>query len=430
MAKPNILVLADEDASLALAQAGFAIAGDDMERRQTAAIVIDTRGDHGARAGDLVRSLKSALGPRAGLFMAWSDGSSDFETQAFDGVLDATATPHALSARLGSTLRIAVMADEAKLRFNTLARFGGSALPPVISAKTIPRILLFGQPGPDLLRFSAVLVELGAEHVAAFTSFTAFDYLHDSEFDAVVILAGDDRQLALSFCAAMRRNARMFHLPCLILGSPDFDNPDEAIELGATDYGVAGDNDVAACDRLLTYIDEKRSRDALNLAFAAARSPAAIEASTGLYSSAFFSDHLESLTRRAHETDRPLSVCVAQVAVKAHDDMLISDQAMERLIAQAGSMLARLVRTEDIAARLDGCTFGVAFPSSDMEAATIAATRIAAVLECTAFDVQTDHTGLNHDHPVQVSLSISYASLNLNETASDLLTRAIEGFKT
>jgi two-component system cell cycle response regulator PopA len=429
MAKPSILVLANDDASQALAEAGFAIAGADNERRQTAAIVIETRGEHGARAGDLVRSLKSALGPRAGLFMAWSDGQSDFDANAFDGVLDAYATPHALSARLGSSLRIAVMADEAKLRFKTLARFGGAAQPPVTSATTIPRILIFGQPGPDLLRFSAAMTDMGADCIAAFTSFTAFDYLHDSEFDAVVILAGDDRQLALSFCGAMRRNARMFHMPCLILGSPDFYNPDEAIERGATDYGVAGDNDGAACERLLHYIDEKRSRDALNLAFAAARAPLAMDHGTGLYSAAFFTNHLESLTRRAQVTDRPLSVCVAQVAIKSPEGLPLAGPAMERLVGQAGAMLARLVRGEDIAARLDMRTFGVAFPSSDVEAATIAATRIAAVLECTAFDVQTDHSDFSNDQPVQLSLNTFYAGLRPDEAASDLLMRAIDGFK-
>jgi hypothetical protein len=65
MAKPHILVLAGDDASEVLSQAGFTIAGEDHQRRQTAAIVVDTRGDSGAKAGELVRSLKAALGPRA-----------------------------------------------------------------------------------------------------------------------------------------------------------------------------------------------------------------------------------------------------------------------------------------------------------------------------------------------------------------------------
>jgi two-component system, cell cycle response regulator PopA len=100
MAKPQILVLAQEDVALAIMSAGFSIAGDDAVRRQTAAVVIETRGAAGKKAGDVARSLKSALGPRAGLFLAWSNGQDDYDTAAFDGVLDANASPVALAARL------------------------------------------------------------------------------------------------------------------------------------------------------------------------------------------------------------------------------------------------------------------------------------------------------------------------------------------
>lgn len=423
MAKPHILVLAGDEASAVLSQAGFTIAGEDHQRRQTAAIVVDTRGDNGPKAGDLVRSLKAALGPRAGLFMAWSNGEENFDLSAFDGVLDAFATPSVLAARLGSSLRIAVMADEAKLRFRTLARFGGPAHPPIVNSAKAPRILLFGQPGPDLLRFTTALTQQGAESIAAFTSFTAFDYLHESEFDGVVILARDDRATALSFCAAMRRNARMFHMPCLILASPDFDNPHEAIERGATDFAVAGDDDEAAADRLLNFVDEKRSRDALNLAFAAARAPAAMEATTGLYAPSFFLSHLESLARRAHETDRPLSIALARLDMDASLGVMHTRHGIERLMSQSGAMLSRLVRAEDVAARLDQTTFAVAFPSSDEEAATIAADRIAAVLECTAFDVQADHTSYSNDQPIQIKLAIASADLAPHENATHLLQR-------
>ena len=423
MAKPHILVLAGDDAGEVLSQAGFTIAGEDHQRRQTAAIVVDTRGDSGPKAGELVRSLKAALGPRAGLFMAWSNGEENFDISAFDGVLDAFATPSALAARLGSSLRIAVMADEAKMRFRTLARFGGPTHPPVLSSTKVPRILLFGQPDPDLLQFTTALAKFGAETVAAFTSFTAFDYLHESEFDGVVILARDDRATALGFCAAMRRNARMFHMPCLVLGSPDFDNPHEAIERGATDFAIAGDNDPATADRLFNFVEEKRSRDALNLAFAAARAPAAMEATTGLYAPSFFLAHLESLAQRAHETDRPLSIALARLDTEASLGVVHTRQGIERLVSQSGAMLSRLVRAEDVAARLDQTTFAVAFPSSDDEAAQIAAERIAAVLECTAFDVQADHTSFSNDQPIQIKLTIASASLLPHENATGLLQR-------
>jgi two-component system, cell cycle response regulator PopA len=227
MAQPQLLVIADDDATIALTAAGFSIAGDDALRRQTAAIIIDTRGDAGAKAGDLARSIKAALGPRAGLFFAWSNATSNYDPSPFDGALDANATSTALAARLNSSLRIAVMADEAQLRFKSLAKFGGAPKPPSLNIKSMPRILVFGPPGADMMRFTSALEARGAQSIASFTSFTAFDYLHDGDFDGVAIIANDDVTSSLGFCAAMRRNARLFHMPCLVLGSPDFAQPEQ-----------------------------------------------------------------------------------------------------------------------------------------------------------------------------------------------------------
>jgi two-component system, cell cycle response regulator PopA len=424
MAKPQLLVLADDDAAMALTHAGFSIAGDDSIRRQTAAVIIETRGEAGIKAGDLARSIKAALGPRAGLFLAWSDPTSRYDSSAFDGALDAAATPVALAARLNSSLRIAVMADEAQLRFKSLAKFGGAPKPPSLNIKSTPRILVYGAPGPDMMRFTSALEAGGAQAIASFTSFTAFDYLHDGDFDGVTLIANDDVASSLSFCSAMRRNARLFHMPCLVMGSADFAQPEEAIKKGATDFAISGDDDVAAAERLLDFVDEKRSRDALALAFAAARAPAAMDQGTGLYGPAFFDSHLETLTARAHQTDRPLSIILVRIAPDPIMTALAQGRGLDRIVGQAGAMMARLVRAEDVAARVDRTTFAVAFPSSDEDAAQIAATRIGAVLECTAFDSGNDVTAYTNDAPLQIKLHVAAAALMAGETSASLMARA------
>jgi two-component system, cell cycle response regulator PopA len=424
MAKPQILVLANDDATIALTAAGFSIAGDDTIRRQTAAIVIEVRGNSGAKAADLARSLRAALGPRAGLFLAWSDNASEYDASVFDGALDSSATSVALAARINSSLRIAVMADEARLRFKSLAKFGGALKPPSLNTSTTPRILVFGPPGPDILRFTAALEARGAQAIAAFTSFTAFDYLHNGDFDGVAIIAHDDMSASLGFCSAMRRNARLFHMPCLVLGSPDFARPEDAIAKGATDFAISGDDDDATAERLLDFVDEKRSRDALALAFAAARAPAAMEQGTGLYGAEFFTSHLDALIARAHETDRPLSITLVRLAPDPITIALAKGRGLDRIVGQAGAMMARLVRAEDVAARIDRTTFAVAFPSSDEEGATIAAGRIGSVLECTAFDTGSDVAAYSNDAPLQIKLNVASAALSPGESAQDLIGRA------
>jgi two-component system cell cycle response regulator PopA len=387
MAKPLVLVLADAAAEAVVAAAGFAVAGGgEPLGGPSAGVLIDVRGAAGLVAGQRARALKAALGPRAGVFFAWADDDSDYDADAFDGALPSDATPALVQARLGFALRVAVMAEEAEARFASLAKFGGAASPPSLQREQTPRVLLYGDPGPAAIAFTAALETLGARVVGCFSSFTAFDYLHAGGFDAVAVLAGWDRGAALSFCAALRRNARLFHLPCLILADAAFPSPEDVLRRGASDLAVTGVDDAAAALRLLGRVDEARRREALALAFAAARAPAAMDVATGLYGEAFFVAHLDALILRAAATERPLSICVARIAPSAHLEHVRAGQGLERVVGQVGAMLGRLVRTEDVAACVGPTTFAVAFPASDLEAATIAAERIVAVLECGAFD--------------------------------------------
>jgi two-component system, cell cycle response regulator PopA len=193
---------------------------------------------------------------------------------------------------------------------------------------------------------------------------------------------------------------------------------------GATDFAVSGDDDDAAAERLLDFVDEKRSRDALALAFAAARAPSAMDQGTGLYGPNFFTSHLESLIARAHQTDRPLSIILVRIAPDPILIALAAGRGLDRIVGQAGAMMARLVRAEDVAARLDRTTFAIAFPSSDEDAAHVAASRIGAVLECTAFDSGTDVTAYSNDAPLQIKLNVAAVGLLRGETALSLIGRA------
>src|SRR5690606_33686605 len=78
------------------------------------------------------------------------------------------------------------------------------------------RVLAVGEPAPQFLALSNALARGGAEVVGAFTAYTAFDYLHERPFDAVVLWAGDNSNEALSIAAGMRRNTRLFHTPVLL----------------------------------------------------------------------------------------------------------------------------------------------------------------------------------------------------------------------
>ena len=85
---------------------------------------------------------------------------------------------------------------------------------------------------------------------------------------------------------------------------------------------------------------------------------------------------------------------------------------------QIGSMLARLVRAEDTAARLAPEVFALALPAMPGPAARLAAQRIAAVIGYTAFDAGQEKS------PFVVEFEIGCAELQPDEPPSCLLERA------
>lgn len=63
---------------------------------------------------------------------------------------------------------------------------------------------------------SNALTAAGVEVVAAPTPYTAFDYLHESPFDAAVLWGAEDHAPALSIAAGMKRNTRSYHIPLML----------------------------------------------------------------------------------------------------------------------------------------------------------------------------------------------------------------------
>ena len=98
------------------------------------------------------------------------------------------------------------------------------------------RVLAVGEPAPQFLALSNALVGGGADVVGAFTAYTAFDYLHERRFEAVVLWAGDDRKEALPIATGMRRNTRLYHIPALLyLQHGGALSPAEAFDRGISD---------------------------------------------------------------------------------------------------------------------------------------------------------------------------------------------------
>ena len=92
-------------------------------------------------------------------------------------------------------------------------------------------------------------------------------------------------------------------------------------------------------------------------------------------------------SKASHDRGRALSVCVLRIADKADTRLQACACCwINCATPQIGSMIGRLVRTEDTAARLAPEVFALALPATAAAAARASAERISAVIACTAFE--------------------------------------------
>jgi two-component system cell cycle response regulator PopA len=223
--------------------------------------------------------------------------------------------------------------------------------------------------------------------VGAFTAYTAFDYLHERPFDAVVLWAGENANEALSIAAGMRRNTRLYHTPALLyMQRESFMTVSEAYHRGITDVASPETKEDDTAGRVIELARSYRRQTAIRRALEKARSSGVMDAATGLFTRDLFAAHLGRLARSSKARNRALSVCVLRIADKPEVVQARTAGWLDRAIPQIGSMIGRLVRVEDTAARLAPEVFALALPGTSLIAARAAGERISAVIGCTAFD--------------------------------------------
>jgi two-component system cell cycle response regulator PopA len=281
------------------------------------------------------------------------------------------------------------------------------------------RVLAIGEPAPQFLALSNALGRSGVEVVGAFTAYTAFDYLHDRPFDAVVLWAGENESEAMSIAAGMRRNTRLYHVPTLLyLGEGSRVTMAEAFHRGVSDIASPLTAETETARRVIELARSFRRQGAIRQALEKARSSGLMDAATGLFTRDLFALHLARLADAAQERNRPLSVCVLRVADSPAIAAARAGGWLDRAVPQIGSMIGRLVRAEDTAARLGPEVFALALPSTPLSAARSAADRITAVIGCTAFDAGDGKS------PFVADFVVGLAELEPGESAARAIERA------
>jgi two-component system cell cycle response regulator PopA len=143
-----------------------------------------------------------------------------------------------------------------------------------------------------------------------------------------------------------------------------------------------------------------------------------MDAATGLFTRDLFAGHIVRLAKAARARNRPLSLCVLRVAEKPELAAPRAGGWMARAVPQIGSMIGRLVRVEDTAARLGPEIFALALPATSLHNARACGERIAAVIGCTAFDAGDGNI------PFVVEFDMGVAEVTSPETVGRALEEA------
>ena len=381
------------------------------------AVLVDLSGAEPALL-TLPGRLKPAALPRRLPVVALARPEPALLPLGFDLALAPQLHPAQAALRLEALVRAAVGEEEVELRAETFAAAGREAVGRAPEDAPLA-VLTVGEPAPKFLALRHTLAAAGAEVTGAFTAYTAFDYLHDRAFDAVVLWAGERHAEALSIAGGMRRNTRLYHIPTLLYLREGAEVAlNEAFGKGLSDVATADTPEADTAERVLWLARAHRRERAIRQTLEAMRGSGLMDAATGLFTRPLFASHLARLAASARVRRRPMSVAVLRIAARGTAARAKGDGGLDRAAPQIGSMLGRLVRAEDTPARLSPDVFAIALPAAHKTAAKAAAERIAAVIACTAFD------GPEGQPPFTIEFDIGAAEVAPGEDPVAALERA------
>lgn len=367
---------------------------------------------------DLVKDLRVACWPRRLPVIMMRHDDNYAIPAGWDMVFTRDAHPQQILLNIEHMVRACVAEEEYDTRCETF-KSGMQPLDKLMESQPPLSILSVGQPDPEYLALTHTLRGQGVEVFAALSSYSAFDYLHDKTFDAVLLWGGAQPAEALAIAAGMRRNTRLYHTPVLL-------RLNKLVELDLGDAFMRGVNDIAnpkasvaeISDRLIRLAGVHRRHLTIRKTLESMRHNPQMDKTTGLFGRDLFAAHLARLSKAASDRNRPLSICVLKIAETPDIIRARQRKMLERAVPQIGSMIARLVRAEDTGGRLSNDVFALALPATQLESARNVGERISAVIGCTAFDSGGGKP------PYVVEFDVGVAQMLEGEPAGVALTRA------
>ncbi len=379
--------------------------------------------EHGPKLAKVIRAhYKSRPVPIIG---AMSRPFADAST-GFDSTLFSPMHPSQIANRVNAMIRLGVMDGEITRRLETLDKdFNQKPAISDLSPDRKFRVLFIGKASPSFMVIINALQDKGVEVTAAFTSFSAFDYLHGDPFDAVVMNALEQSEPAFSISETMRRNSKLFHTPTLFLvKGHSFKDYDGAYQRGARDIIDCDADSEEIGGRILELANYHRVHEQMKSDFLALAVNAAVDASGTAYSQDFIRAHLPRTLRDAATSGLPVTLMGLKLSSASVGD--VTSDAIDSAFAQTAELINNLVRMQDLVCRWDRDKFVLAFYDTTAAEAKIILARIQSLLDCTVYD-----SGKNDGAPLSVSSQSSIMEIppSANENRNrldDLIANLIQ----
>jgi len=304
----------------------------------------------------------------------------------FDSTLFAPMHASQIANRVNAMIRLGVMEGEITRRLETLRDdFGQNLNIDDLSPDRKFRVLFIGKASPSFMVIINALQDKGVEVTAAFTSFSAFDYLHSDTFDAVVMNTLEQNEPAFSICKAMQRNSKLYHTPTLFLVDGDkFTAHEAAYEHGANDIIDQNSDSDEISGRILELANYHRIHEQMKKDYSVLALKDVQDKSGKAYSQDFIRAHLPRVIRDAQKINAPVSLIGVKLQPNTVDS--VSLDAIEKAYVKTADLIQNLIRMQDIVCRWTDDILVLGFFDTDRSAAENILTRINALLACTIYD--------------------------------------------
>lgn len=318
--------------------------------------VVDLYGaDPDSPATSETATFARRLGAGAGVLIAADAAATSEQRRRLARLGEAIFLRTSVEPLIGAVrerLRLARLAEETGDRLKSIVADGRAVSFSAPAPTEGGAVLIAGKPSPLALAASHAVRAAARSSVSVFTAGQAMRALDHGSFDGAVFIPADENDLLIALARALRRHREHRRLPVVILSADEDLLDRRAAKDGLDTMAAARAGDDLA--RRLETMTRRANMSAAMRAFL--RSPEGNGGGRGAANARLFAQHAMRVCVAADEKGDAVAFVALTLAPKVGADQA---GASRSLFDEALRTAARLVRAEDMIARLEATTFVV-----------------------------------------------------------------------